>query len=98
LKIKPSDSLFLTLPQIYKYYCEKKDIKYNKEEFLSWLLNVPKRLYVVFLNDIHDSKRNESKNYKYLRMDKKLKKLANMENSIVTQDEFREGFMREFFN
>ena len=104
-KIKPSDSLFLTLPQIYKYYCEKKDIKYNKEEFLSWLLNVPKRLYVVFLNDIHDSKRNESKNYKYLRMDKKLKKryvpfkkLANMENSIVTQDEFREGFMREFFN
>lgn len=61
LKIKPSDSLFLTLPQIYKYYCEKKDIKYNKEEFLSWLLNVPKRLYVVFLNDIHDSKRNESK-------------------------------------
>ena len=38
-------------------------------------------------------------------MDKKLdkryapfKKLANMENSIVTQDEFREGFMREFFN
>ena len=105
LKIKPSDSLFLTLPQIYKYYCEKKDIKYNKEEFLSWLLNVPKRLYVVFLNDIHDSKRNESKSYKYLRMDKKLKKryapfkeLANMENSIVTQDEFREGFMREFFN
>lgn len=84
---------------------KKKDIKYNKEEFLSWLLNVPKRLYVVFLNDIHDSKRNESKNYKYLRMDKKLKKryvpfkkLANMENSIVTQDEFREGFMREFFN
>lgn len=57
------------------------------------------------MNDIHDSKRNESKNYKYLRMDKKLKKrytpfkkLANMENSIVTQDEFREGFMREFFN
>ena len=24
LKIKPSDSLFLTLPQIYKYYCEKR--------------------------------------------------------------------------
>lgn len=105
LKIKPSDSLFLTLPKIYKYYCEKIDGEYNKVEFLSWLLKVPKRLYVVFLNDIYDSERNESKSYKYLRMDKKLeeryapfKELANMENSIVTQDEFRENFMEKFFN
>lgn len=52
-----------------------------------------------------DSKRNESKSYKYLRMDKKLgekyapfKELANMENSIVTQDEFRDIFMGKFFN
>ena len=105
LKIKPSDSLFLTLPKIYHYYCEKMGLKHNKKEFLSWLLKVPKRLYVVFLNDSYDSERNESKSYKYLRMDKKLKKryapfkeLANMENSIVTQDEFREGFIKEFFN
>ena len=105
LKIKPSDSLFLTLPKIYHYYCEKMGLEHNKKEFLSWLLKVPKRLYVVFLNDSYDSERNESKSYKYLRMDKKLKKryapfkeLANMENSIVTQDEFREGFIKEFFN
>lgn len=105
MKIKPSDSLFLTLPKIYRYYCEKTSLEYNKEEFLSWLLKVRKRLYVVFLNDAYDSERNESKSYKYLRMDKKLKKryapfkeLANMENSIVTQDEFREGFIKEFFN
>ncbi len=59
----------------------------------------------LFLNNNHDSERNESKSYKYLRMDKKLeeryapfKELANMENSIVTQDEFRDGFMRKFFN
>ena len=74
LKIKPSDSLFLTLPKIYRYYCEKTSLEYNKEEFLSWLLKVRKRLYVVFLNDAYDSERNESKSYKYLRMDKKLKK------------------------
>lgn len=105
LKIKPLDSLFLTLPKIYRYYCEKMGLEYNKEEFLSWLLKVPKRLYVVFLNDTYDSEPNESKSYKYLRMDKKLEKryapfkeLANMENSIVTQDEFRDGFMSEFFN
>ncbi len=105
LKIKPSDSLFLTLPHIYRYYCEKIDKEYNKDEFILWLLNVPKRLYVVFLNDIHDSERNESKGYKYLRMDKKLEKryapfkeIANMENSIVTQDEFKEEFMETFFN
>ena len=105
LKIKPSDSLFLTLPQIYKYYCKEKGLEYNKEEFISWLLNVPKRLYVVFLNDAYDSQRNESKSYKYLRMDKRLEKryapfkeLANMENSIVTQDEFKEVFMERFFN
>ena len=105
LKIKPSDSLFLTLPHIYKYYCEKNDIKNNNEEFISWLLNFKKRLYIVFLNDIYDSERNESKSYKYLRMDKKLeeryapfKEIANMENSIVTQDEFKESFMKEFFN
>lgn len=105
LKIKPSDSLFLTLPKIYKYYCEKESKEYDKKEFISWLLNVPKRLYVVFLNDIHDSERNESRSYKYLRMDKKLeqryapfKELANMENSIVTQDGFKESFMEEFFN
>lgn len=105
LKIKPSDSLFLALPQIYKYYCENNGLKRNKEEFLSWLLKVPKRLYVVFLNDTYDSERNESKSYKYLRMGKKLEKryapfkeLANMENSIVTQDEFKEGFMNKFFN
>lgn len=105
LKIKPSDSLFLTLPNICEYYCEKMNREYNKEEFLSWLLNVPKRLYVVFLNDAYDSERNESKSYKYLRMDKKLEKryapfkeLAKMENSIVTQDEFNESFMEKFFN
>lgn len=105
LKIKPSDSLFLTLPKIYHYYCQKMGLEYNKNEFLSWLLKVRKRLFVVFLNDAYDSERNESKCYKYLRMDKKLKKryapfkeLANMENSIVTQDEFREGFIKEFFN
>ena len=105
LKIKPSDSLFLTLPKIYQYYCKKMGLEYNKEEFLSWLLEVRKRLYVVFLNDAYESERNESKSYKYLRMDKKLKKryapfkeLANMENSIVTQDEFKKGFMIEFFN
>ena len=80
-------------------------IQYDKREFLSWLLKVPKRLYVVFLNDEHDSRRNESKSYKYLRMDKKLEKryapfkeLANMENSIVTQDEFMDGFIWKFFN
>ena len=48
-------------------------LEYNKDEFLSWLLKVRKRLF-VFLNDAYDSKRNESKSYKYLRMDKKLKK------------------------
>ena len=26
------------------------------------------------------------------------KELVNMENSIVTQNEFKDGFMREFFN
>lgn len=105
LKIKPSDSLFLTLPQIYKYYCQKTCREYDKEEFLSWLLNVPKRLYVVFLNDAYSSERNESKSYKYLRMDKKLEKryapfkeLANMENSIVIQDEFKDEFIEKFFN
>ena len=105
LKIKPSDSLFLTLPHIYKYYCEKNDIKNNKAEFISWLLNVKKRLYVVFLNNIYDSERNESKSYKYLRMNKKLeeryapfKEVANMENSIVTQNQFKQSFMKEFFN
>lgn len=106
LKIKPTDSLFLTLPQIYKYYCENNDEKiYEKEEFLSWLLNVPKRLYVVFLNDSYDSERNESKSFKYLQMNKKLEKryapfkeLANMENSILTQDEFKEVFVDKFFN
>lgn len=105
LKIKPSDSLFLTLPHIYKYYCENMGKEYDKEEFLSWLLKVPKRLYVVFLDDVHDSERNESRSYKYLRMDKKLeqryapfKQIANMENSIVTQDDFKESFMGEFFN
>ncbi len=105
LKIKPSDSLFLTLPKIYQYYCEKMGLEHNKKEFLSWLLKVPKRLYVVFLNDSYDSERNESKSYKYLRMDKKLEKryasfkeLANMENSIVTQDEFRDVFVDKFFN
>ena len=71
LKIKPLDSLFLTLPKIYKYYCEKKDIEYKKDEFISWLLKVPKRLYIVFLNDIHDSKPEDSKSHKYLGMDKK---------------------------
>ena len=105
LKIKPSDSLFLTLPQIYKYYCEKIGRDYVKEEFISWLLKVPKRLYIVFLNDNYDSCRNESKSYNYLRISKKLegryasfKELVNMENSIVTQDEFRDGFVDKFFN
>ncbi len=105
LTIKPSDSLFLTLPKVCQYYCEKTGLEYNKEEFLSWLLNVKKRLYVVFLNDNFDSERNESKSYKHLRMTKKLEKryapfkeIANMENSIVTQDEFKEGFMAKFFN
>lgn len=104
LKIKPSDSLFLTLPKVYQYYCEKIGLEHNKKEFLSWLLNVKKRLYVVFLNDNFDSERNESKSYKHLRMTKKLEKryapfkeLANMENSIVTQDEFKEGFIAKFF-
>lgn len=105
LKIKPSDSLFLTLPHICEYYCKKIGRNYNNEEFISWLLNVPKRLYVVFLNDVYDSERNESKSYKYLRMDKKLekryapfKKLAKMENSIVTQNDFKESFLEKFFN
>lgn len=105
LKIKPSDSLFLTLPQIYKYYCEKMGRPHVKEEFVSWLLNVPKRLYVVFLNDNYSGRGNESKCYNYLRMSKKLegryapfKDLVNMENSIVTQDEFRNGFIDEFFD
>lgn len=85
--------------------CWNSHLKNDKKEFLSWLLKVPKRLYVVFLNDEHDSRRNESKSYKYLRMDKKLEKryapfkeLANMENSIVTQDEFLDGFIGKFFN
>ena len=80
-------------------------LEYNKEEFLSWILKVPKRLYVVFLNDAYESEGNESKSYKYLRMDNKLQKryapfkeLANMENSILTQDEFKDEFMKEFFN
>ena len=72
LKIKPSDSLFLTLPHIYKYYCEKIGKEYNKVEFLSWLLNVKKILYVVFLNDEYASEKEESKSYKYLRMNIKL--------------------------
>lgn len=68
-------------------------------------MEVPKRLYVVFLNDVHDSERNESKSYKYLRRDKKLEKryspfkeLAKMENSIVSQDEFKELFISNIFN
>ena len=105
LKIKPSDSLFFALPHIYKYYCENTSKKFNKEEFILWLLKVPKRLFVVFLNDAHSSERNESKSYKHLRMDTKLKKryapfkeLLNMENLILTQDEFKKEFIEKFLN
>lgn len=50
LKIKTTESLFFTLPTIYKYYCETKGVNYNENlsEFISWLLKSKKNFIVVF--------------------------------------------------
>lgn len=103
LKIKPSDALFLALPQIYKYYCEKENIKYDNSEFFSWLLDVPKKLYFVFSDNTFNSEKNKSKGYKH-NMRHKLEKrcsffkaLAKMECLIITATIFKNDFLKEIY-
>jgi len=102
LKNKPLESLFIVLPHIYKRYCEYNNLKRDKNGFMNWLINVPKMLIIVFLNDDKKSERYESKTYKS--MNNKLagkyahlKDLVNMEYLLCTQDEFKEEFINRIY-
>ena len=102
LKIKTTESLFFTLPAIYKYYCEKNGIDYeeNLAEFISWILKSKKNFIVVFDDETELSPAN-----KHFTFDNRLKKsykhfqnVANIVPSVVTKSLFEEKVLYKRFD
>ncbi|MBR2557430.1 MAG: hypothetical protein IKE95_03525 [Methanobrevibacter sp.] len=102
LKIKTIESLFFTLPAIYKYYCEKKGIDYEKHlnEFFSWLLKTKKNFIVIF-----DDKTELSPSNRHFTFDNRLrdnfnhfKNVANIAPSVVEKSLFEKTYLREYFD
>ncbi len=102
LKIKTTESLFFTLPAIYKYYCEKNEIDYNKHlnDFLSWLLQAKKNFIVVF-----DDKTELSPANRHFTFDNRLRykfnqfnNVANIISIVVEKSLFEKDYLYEYFD
>ena len=102
LKIKTTESLFFTFPAVYKYYCQKNHIDYNKHlnEFISWLLKVKKNFIIVF-----DDKTNLSPSNKHFTFDNRLrdklnkfKNVANITPSVVEKSIFEKDYLYKYFD
>ena len=105
LKNKPIESIFLVLPKLYDNYCKKQGIESDKVEFFDWLFKISKIIIIVFLDDEFKSEIGESKSYKYMRRDhalvtkySPLKGLINAENSIISQSDFNNIFLKKINN
>lgn len=102
LKIKTTESLFFTLPAVYKYYCEKNGIDYNKHltEFISWLLKVKKNFIVVFDDKTKLSPANRHFTFDNRLRDKfnQFKNVANITPSVVEKSLFENEYLYEYFD
>lgn len=102
LKVKTTESLFFTLPAIYKYYCEKNGINYNEKlsEFISWLLNAKKNFIVVFDEKTELSPANRHFTFENRLRDKfnRFKNVANIAPSVVVKSLFEKEYLHEYFD
>lgn len=102
LKIKTTESLFFTLPAIYKYYCEKNEINYEEhlDEFITWLLKSKKNFIVVF-----DDKTELSPTNKHFTFTNSLRtkfnhfsNVANITPSVVEKSLFKKKYLYKYFD
>lgn len=102
LKIKTTESLFFTLPAIYKYYCEKNDIDYDEHlsEFISWLLKAKKNFIVVFDEKTELSRANRHFTFENRLRDKlnRFKNVANITPSVIVKSLFEKDYLYEYFD
>ena len=102
VKIKTNESLFFTLPAIYKYYYEKNGINYNENlsKFISWLLKAKKNFIVVFDDEKQLNRANKhftfenSLNSKFNRF----QNVANIVPSVVEKSLFEKEYLYENFD
>ena len=102
LKTKTTESLFFTLPAIYKYYCEKNDIDYDEHlgEFISWLLKAKKNFIVVFDEKTELSPSNRHFSFENRLRDKlnRFKNVANITPSVIVKSLFEKDYLYEYFD
>ncbi len=102
LKIKTTESLFFTLPSMYKYYCEKKGINYEEHlsEFISWLLKSKKNFIIVFndMADLSPSNKHFTFDNRMREKFKHFKNIANITQSVVEKSLFEELYLNKYFD
>ncbi|WP_296889911.1 hypothetical protein [uncultured Methanobrevibacter sp.] len=102
LKIKTTESLFFTLPEIYRYYCEKNEISYeeNLDDFIAWLLKSKKNFIVVFDDETELSPANRQFSFKNRLRDKfnHFRGIANITPSVVEKSLFEKKCLHKHFD
>lgn len=101
LKNKTTETLFIALPLIFKYFAEKSEINFDWEldSFISWLLKVEKKFIIVFYNDTKISPANNKFSIEN-RLRKKINQFQNIFNFkpiIVNKKRFEEDYLYKEF-
>jgi len=102
LNIKTTESLFFTLPAIYRKYCENNEISYEKhlDDFISWLLKSKKKFIVVFKDKKEFSPSNRHLSFEN-RLRNKFNHFQNVSNSdaiIIEKSLFEKDFLHKYFD
>ena len=97
LKTKTNDSLFFSLPLIYRKYCEKFDLDFNKysKDFILWLLNSEKKFIFVFADNDNISPLSHHISFD-IKLKDKLKhfeSVSNIKTMVVTKKDFENNFL-----
>ena len=92
LKTKTNDSLFFSLPLIYRKYCEKFELDFNRyyNDFILWVLNSEKKFIFVFADNINISPLNHHISFD-IKLKDKLKhfeSVSNIKTIVVTKKNF----------
>ena len=97
LKTKTNDSLFFSLPLIYRKYCEKFDLDFNKysKDFILWLLNSENKFIFVFADNDNISPLSHHISFD-IKLKDKLKhfeSVSNIKTMVVTKKDFENNFL-----
>lgn len=95
-QLKPYEAIFITLPELYKEYCEERHLE--EKDIKTYLSNIKKYYWIVIRNDRMAESHLKSITKHFDKYNKRLERSIFTKARAKTDDEFYKVLKREILN